>query len=57
MITPCFQVPASVFGRKWRHFLYDLGVLLIEVTKEEAYIRKIIMPLKIVVRREYECVK
>jgi len=57
VICPCFQVPASVFGRKYRHFLYNIGILRISVTKEEVVIRKIIMPLKVVVRREYECVR
>lgn len=57
VICPCFQVPASVFGRRCRHFLYDIGMLLIEVSKKDIHIRRIIMPLKIVVRREYECIK
>lgn len=54
IVNPCFQVPSSVFGRKCRHFLYNLGMTYMEVTKERVDIQKIIMPLKIVVRREYE---
>jgi len=57
VICPCFQVPASVFGRRCRHFLYNIGILKISITKDEVLIRRIIMPLRIVVRKEYECVK
>jgi len=52
--TPCFQVPLNVFGRKCRPFYYDIGLLLFEVSKEKVDIQKFIMPLRIVVKREYE---
>lgn len=55
--TPCFQVPASVFGRRCRHFFYDIGMVLIEVTRDRVDIQKIIMPLKIVKKQEFVCVK
>ncbi|HET6454827.1 MAG TPA: hypothetical protein VFI02_10515 [Armatimonadota bacterium] len=57
-ICPCFEVPGSVFGRRCRPFDYDMGLLLIETGKnQEPTIKPIIMPLKIVIRRKFECLK
>jgi hypothetical protein len=55
--TPCLEVPISVYGWKCRTWKYHVGFLLIEVDdKGRVYcnLKDHIMPLKMVVKREYK---
>jgi hypothetical protein len=53
---PCMQIPDGIFGRRMRALYYDIGMVLLEVGEDgEVVVRKYIMPLKLVRRREYEC--
>jgi hypothetical protein len=54
---PCFQVPDGVFGRRMRALYYDIGMVLFDVMDDgEVIVHKYIMPLKLVRKREYECI-
>lgn len=52
--TPCLQVPISVFGRRCRSWRYHVGMVLFTVSdKAVVNVEPFIMPLKIVLKREY----
>jgi hypothetical protein len=52
--TPCLQIPISVFGRKCRSWRYHVGMVLFTVSdKCVVNVEPFIMPLKIVMKREY----
>ena len=53
---PCMKIPEEVFARDLKTLYYDIGYVIIEVKPDgEVIIRKRIMPLRIVRKREYLC--
>lgn len=52
---PCLQAPLSVYGRKYRGWYYDIGVVEVTVSSSGAIkITPHIMPMRLIHRRVYE---